>query len=123
MPVLIAMTDNGPQMRSHSTKEFMAACAIMQRFGRPGKRADGESTGYGVELSLGVDDVEECVQRLHAHGARLQQPLPMSRGANATPEPSTPTDSRSDCHSHFPEAGSPNSRFSAGSRPQVTTRS
>jgi putative transposase len=36
VPVLIAMSDNGPQMRSHSTKEFMAACAIMQRFGRPG---------------------------------------------------------------------------------------
>ncbi len=29
------MSDNGPQMRSHSTREFMAACAIMQRFGRP----------------------------------------------------------------------------------------
>ena len=36
VPVLIAMSDNGPQMRSHSTREFMAACAIMQRFGRPG---------------------------------------------------------------------------------------
>src|SRR5215207_6821501 len=32
VPVLIAMSDNGPQMRSHTTKEFMAACAIMQRF-------------------------------------------------------------------------------------------
>jgi hypothetical protein len=36
VPVLIAMSDNGPQMRSHSTRELMAACAIMQRFGRPG---------------------------------------------------------------------------------------
>lgn len=35
VPVLIAMSDNGPQMRSHTTREFMAACAIMQRFGRP----------------------------------------------------------------------------------------
>ncbi len=40
VPVLIAMSDNGPQMRSHSTKEFMAACAIMQRFGRPGTPTD-----------------------------------------------------------------------------------
>jgi putative transposase len=40
IPVLIAMSDNGPQMRSHSTKEFMAACAIMQRFGRPGTPTD-----------------------------------------------------------------------------------
>jgi putative transposase len=40
LPVLIAMSDNGPQMRSHSTREFMAACAIMQRFGRPGTPTD-----------------------------------------------------------------------------------
>jgi putative transposase len=40
VPVLIAMSDNGPQMRSHTTREFMAACAIMQRFGRPGTPAD-----------------------------------------------------------------------------------
>ena len=40
VPVLIAMSDNGPQMRSHTTKEFMAACAIMQRFGRPGTPTD-----------------------------------------------------------------------------------
>jgi transposase InsO family protein len=39
VPVLIAMSDNGPQMRSHSTKQFMA-CAIMQRFGRPGTPTD-----------------------------------------------------------------------------------
>ena len=40
VPVLIVMSDNGPQMRSHSTREFMAACAIMQRFGRPGTPTD-----------------------------------------------------------------------------------
>jgi putative transposase len=40
VPVMIAMSDNGPQMRSHSTREFMAACAIMQRFGRPGTPTD-----------------------------------------------------------------------------------
>ena len=39
-PVLLAMSDNGPQMRSHTTREFMAACAIMQRFGRPGTPTD-----------------------------------------------------------------------------------
>ncbi|HMA46076.1 MAG TPA: DDE-type integrase/transposase/recombinase [Frankiaceae bacterium] len=40
VPVLLAMSDNGPQMRSHSTREFMAACAIMQRFGRPSTPTD-----------------------------------------------------------------------------------
>ena len=40
LPVLLAMSDNGPQMRSHTTREFMAACAIMQRFGRPSTPTD-----------------------------------------------------------------------------------
>lgn len=40
VPVLLAMSDNGPQMRSHSTREFMAACAIMRRFGRPSTPTD-----------------------------------------------------------------------------------
>lgn len=39
-PLLIAMSDNGPQMTSHHTKAFMAACAIMQKFGRPGTPTD-----------------------------------------------------------------------------------
>jgi transposase InsO family protein len=34
-PVLLALSDNGPQMTSKSTEAFMAACAIAQRFGRP----------------------------------------------------------------------------------------
>jgi putative transposase len=35
-PVLLAVSDNGPQMTSGSTREFMALCAIAQHFGRPG---------------------------------------------------------------------------------------
>lgn len=35
-PILLAMSDNGPQMSSGSTREFMALCAIHQHFGRPG---------------------------------------------------------------------------------------
>jgi transposase InsO family protein len=35
VPLLLAVSDNGPQMRSHSTREFMAAFAIAQHFGRP----------------------------------------------------------------------------------------
>jgi putative transposase len=35
-PVLLALSDNGPQMTSGSTREFMALCAIHQHFGRPG---------------------------------------------------------------------------------------
>jgi len=35
-PILLAVSDNGPQMTSGSTREFMALCAIAQHFGRPG---------------------------------------------------------------------------------------
>ncbi len=34
-PILLAVSDNGPQMTSGSTREFMALCAIAQHFGRP----------------------------------------------------------------------------------------
>jgi transposase InsO family protein len=39
-PVLLAISDNGPQMTSGSTREFMALCAIAQHFGRPGTPTD-----------------------------------------------------------------------------------
>ncbi len=33
--MLLAVSDNGPQMRSHSTREFLAGVHIAQHFGRP----------------------------------------------------------------------------------------
>ena len=39
-PILLAMSDNGPQMTSGSTAEFLALCAIAQHFGRPGTPTD-----------------------------------------------------------------------------------
>ena len=39
-PILLAVSDNGPQMISGSTREFMAMCAIAQHFGRPGTPTD-----------------------------------------------------------------------------------
>jgi putative transposase len=35
LPLLLAISDNGPQMRSCSTREFLAGVAIAQQFGRP----------------------------------------------------------------------------------------
>ncbi len=35
VPLLLAVSDNGPQMRSHSTREFLACVHIAQHFGRP----------------------------------------------------------------------------------------
>lgn len=40
VPLLLAVSDNGPQMRSHSTREFLAGMAIATRFGRPGVPQD-----------------------------------------------------------------------------------
>lgn len=34
-PVLLAVSDNGPAMAAHDTRDFMALMAIVQRFGRP----------------------------------------------------------------------------------------
>ncbi len=34
-PILLAVSDNGPQMTSGSTREFMAMCAIAQHFATP----------------------------------------------------------------------------------------
>jgi putative transposase len=39
-PILLAVSDNGPQMTSGSTREFLAMCAIAQHFGRPGTPTD-----------------------------------------------------------------------------------
>jgi transposase InsO family protein len=39
-PILLAVSDNGPQMRCGSTREFLALCAIAQHFGRPGTPQD-----------------------------------------------------------------------------------
>lgn len=40
LPLLLAVSDNGPQMTSGSTAEYMALCAIVQHFGRPGVPTD-----------------------------------------------------------------------------------
>jgi transposase InsO family protein len=34
-PILLAVSDNGPQMTSHDTRAFMAAMAVAQHHGRP----------------------------------------------------------------------------------------
>ena len=39
-PILLAMSDNGPQITSGSTREFMALHAIPVHFGRPGTPTD-----------------------------------------------------------------------------------
>ncbi|RNI16597.1 integrase core domain-containing protein [Flexivirga caeni] len=40
VPALLAVSDNGPQMRSSNTAQFMAIARIAQHFGRPGTPND-----------------------------------------------------------------------------------
>jgi putative transposase len=82
-PILLAVSDNGPQMTSGSTREFMALCAIACHFGRPGTPSDQawiESLFGHVKTEhphlVSIDDpevlrAELAVVRSHYNGVRL----------------------------------------------------
>ena len=84
-PVLLAVSDNGPQMTSGSTREFMALCAIAQHFGRPGTPTDQawiESLNGHIKIEyphlLAIRDpatlrAEIAVTRVHYNTVRLHQ--------------------------------------------------
>jgi transposase InsO family protein len=84
-PILLAVSDNGPQMTSGSTREFLALCAIAQHFGRPGTPTDQawiESLNGHLKLEyphlLAIEDpatlrAELAVAREHYNGVRLHQ--------------------------------------------------
>ena len=84
-PILLAVSDNGPQMTSGSTREFMALCAIAQHFGRPGTPTDQawiESLNGHIKLEyphlLAIRDpatlrAEIATVRLHYNSVRLHQ--------------------------------------------------
>lgn len=84
-PVLLAVSDNGPQMTSGSTREFLALCAIAQHFGRPGTPTDQawiESLNGHIKAEyphlLAIEDpatlrAELAVTRAHYNTVRLHQ--------------------------------------------------
>jgi putative transposase len=83
IPLLLAISDNGPQMRSHSTREFLAGVAIAQQFGRPHTPQDqawietlfghvkGEWTHPEKIRDPGELDAELAKVRLEYNGVRL----------------------------------------------------
>lgn len=87
LPVLLAMSDNGPQMRSGATEEFMALCSIAQHFGRPGTPTDqawietlnGHIKGEYPQLTKIYDPAtlraELAVVREHYNGVRLHEAI------------------------------------------------
>ena len=84
-PILLAVSDNGPQMTSGSTREFLALCAIAQHFGRPGTPTDQawiESLNGHLKLEyphlLAITDpatlrAELAHVRQHYNGVRLHE--------------------------------------------------
>ena len=82
-PILLAVSDNGPQMTSGSTREFLALCAIAQHFGRPGTPTDQawiESLNGHIKIEhpylLTIEDpatlrAELAAVRAHYNGVRL----------------------------------------------------
>lgn len=84
-PILLAVSDNGPQMTSGSTREFMALCAVAQHFGRPGTPTDQawiESLFGHLKVEqphlLAIEDpatlrTELAVQQVHYNTVRLHQ--------------------------------------------------
>jgi transposase InsO family protein len=86
-PILLAVSDNGPQMTSGSTREFLALCAIAQHFGRPGTPTDQawiESLNGHLKTEyphlVAIEDpatlrAELAVTRAHYNGVRLHAGL------------------------------------------------
>lgn len=84
-PVLLAVSDNGPQMTSGSTREFMALAQIAQHFGRPGTPTDQahiESLFGHLKVEhpylLAIEDpavlrAELAIRRAHYNTIRLHQ--------------------------------------------------
>ena len=84
-PILLAVSDNGPQMTSGSTREFMALCAIAQHFGRPGAPTDqahvesffghlkAEQPHLLAITDPGVLRAELDIRQVHYNTVRLHQ--------------------------------------------------
>jgi putative transposase len=96
-PILLAVSDNGPQMTSGSTREFMALCAIAQHFGRPGTPTDQawiESLNGHVKIDyphlLAIRDPRHPARRTHRHQSPLQRRPAPSRNRLRHPRRRTP---------------------------------
>jgi hypothetical protein len=50
IPILLAVSDNGPPMTAGDTRAFMALCSIAQHFGRPGVPTDQAPLGLALIL-------------------------------------------------------------------------
>ena len=113
-PILLAVSDNGPQMASRSTREFMAMCAIAQHFGRPGTPTDQA----WIESLNGHLKAEYPHLLAIRDPATLRAPSWRSRGRTTTGSDSTPASATSARTTNTKDAVNPSARpAKPGSKP------
>jgi len=69
IPLLLALSDNGPEMRAGDTAKFMAMCSIAQHFGRP-------STPTGQAW---IESLFGHIKHEHPHLDALDRPADLAR--------------------------------------------
>ena len=69
IPLLVAVSDNGPEMRAGDTAKFMAMCSITQHFGRPSTPTD----------QAWIESLFSHVKCEHLHLETLDDPTDLTR--------------------------------------------
>ena len=69
IPLLLAVSDNGPEMRAGDTARFMALCSIAQHFGRPSTPTD----------QAWIESLFAHVKTEHPHLETLTDPADLAR--------------------------------------------
>lgn len=69
VPLLLALSDNGPEMRAGDTAKFMAVCSIVQHFGRPSTPTD----------QAWIESMFRDVKDEHPHLGTLDRPADLAR--------------------------------------------
>ena len=69
VPLLLALSDNGPEMRAGDTAAFMALCSIAQQFGRPSTPTD----------QAWIESLFGHVKGEHPHLGTLHDPQDLAR--------------------------------------------
>ena len=69
VPLLLAVSDNGPEMRAGDTRRFMALCSIAQHFGRPSTPTD----------QAWIETLWGHIKTEHPHLETLDDPADLAR--------------------------------------------
>lgn len=69
VPLLVAVSDNGPEMRAGDTAKFMAICSIAQHFGRPSTPTD----------QAWIESLFGHIKTEHPHLETLDDPADLAR--------------------------------------------